>query len=177
MSLSNFPWFRVGWGIRAWGYYAGRNDLLPKSTALSADTLKFGRLSSSGVSFLLGANVRIWRIDLGANTDLAGIAFGIKRGGLYTKPSLFEGAGAPYYNDYVSSNPSTLNALPLLVDRQNGQSEVYLRYWITDRLGIKLGYTYGQVAYSTEVKLDNGHRRFSKTYGMPFASIAFPLYN
>ena len=177
LSLRHFPWFRVGWGVRAWGYYTGRKDLLPQTSAVSDDTLKFGRISSNGVSFLMGASIRLWRFDIGANTDLVGIAFGLKRRGLYTKSSAFEGEGQDYYNNYVRSNPATINALPLFMDKQNGQSEVFLRFWITDRIGLKVGYLHGRNTYATEVKLDNGHRRFSNTYGLPFAAIAFPMYN
>ncbi|TLV04101.1 hypothetical protein FEN17_07945 [Dyadobacter luticola] len=177
MSLTNFPYFRVGWGVRAWGYYAGRTNLVPKSSAFSDDTLKYGRLSANGASFLFGANFRLWKFDIGANTDIVGFAFGVKRHGLYDKSKLFEGEGAPYYNSYVPSNPSAFNVLPLVIDKQNGQSEVYIRYWITDRIGLKLAYVHGRITYSTSEKLDNGQRRFSKTYGVPSASISFPLYN
>ncbi|MCF2489028.1 hypothetical protein [Dyadobacter sp. CY347] len=177
LSLANFQWFRIGWGVRTWGYYAGRTNLTPKDNALSRDTLEFGRLSANGASFVLGANVRLWRFDIGANTDLFGIAFGLRRNGLYTKPGFSEGEGAKYYNAYVKSNPSTLNFLPLALDNQNGNSEVFVRYWITDRFGVKLGYTSGRITYATEAKLDNGQKRFSKTYGVPYFALSFPLYN
>ncbi|MCE7065814.1 hypothetical protein [Dyadobacter sp. CY326] len=177
LSLANFQWFRIGWGIRTWGYYAGRTNLLPKDNALSQDTLKFGRLTANGASFLLGANVRLWKFDIGANTDIFGLAFGLRRNGLYTKPTFSEGEGAEYYNKYVKSNPATLNLLPLALDNQNGQSEIFLRYWITDRVGLKLGYTKGRIVYATEAKLDNGQKRFSKSYGVPYVAVAFPLYN
>ena len=80
LSLNNFPWFHVGWGVRTWGYYAGRTDLTPKNTAASMDTLKFGKITSNGISFLVGATIRLWKFDIGANTDLLGVAFGVKRG-------------------------------------------------------------------------------------------------
>ncbi len=177
LSLANFQWFRVGWGVRTWGYYAGRTNLTPKDNALSRDTLEFGRLTANGASFVLGANVKLWRFDIGANTDIFGIAIGLRRKGLYTKPGFSEGEGAKYYNAYVRSNPATLNFLPLALDKQNGQSEIFLRYWITDRIGVKLGYTVGRITYATEAKLDNGQKRFSKTYGVPYFALSFPLYN
>ncbi|NIJ55171.1 hypothetical protein [Dyadobacter arcticus] len=177
LSLTNFSWFRIGWGVRAWGYYAGRTNLVPQNSAFSDDTLKFGKITSNGASFLLGANFRLWKFDIGANTDLVGFAFGVKRRGLYTKSTLFEGEGAEYYNDYVPSGPSTFNVLPLALDKQNGQSELFVRYWITDRIGLKLGYVHGRVTYSSDVKLDNGQKRFSTSYGVPYAAVSFPLYN
>jgi hypothetical protein len=176
LSLSNFQWFRIGWGVRAWGYYAGRTDMFPKTSALSSDTLKFGRLSANGVSFLLGANFRVWKFDIGANTDLFGIAFGLKRKALYANSGLYS-EGGEYYNKQLSSGPATLNALPLVLDKQNGQSEVFVRFWITDRIGVKVGYTHGRITYSAPVKLENGQTRYSTTFGVPYAALSFPLYN
>ncbi|WP_225865808.1 hypothetical protein [Dyadobacter aurulentus] len=177
LSLSNFSWFRIGWGVRAWGYYAGRTNLLPQTNAFSDDTLKLGAVSANGASFLFGANVRVWKFDIGANTDIFGIAFGLRRKALYTKSTFYEGEGRGNYNDYVPSNPATLNALPLVFDKQNGQSEIYLRYWITDRIGLKLAYVHGRMTYATAEKLDNGQKRFSTSFGVPYAAISFPLYN
>lgn len=168
---------RLGWGIRTWGYYAGKTDLVPKTYSASGDTLKFGKITSNGISFLAGASLKLWKFDIGANTDLIGFAFGVKRKGLYTKSSFTKGDGAEYYNAYVSSSPSALNALPLFLNNNNGQSEVFVRFWFTDRIGLKVAYVHGRTTYTASEKLDNGQNRFSKTYGVPYASIAFPLYN
>lgn len=177
LSLTNFPWFRVGWGVRAWGYYAGRTDMFPKSNALSSDTLKFGGLSANGVSFLLGANFRVWKFDIGANTDLFGVAFGLKRRALYANSGLYDEEGGQYYNTYLSSGPATLHLLPLALDRQSGQSEAYVRFWITDRIGLKLAYVHGRMTYAAPHKLENGQTRYSTTFGVPYAALSFPLYN
>lgn len=177
LTLSNFQWFRIGWGLRAWGYYAGRTDMFPQSNALSNDTLKFGRVSANGASFLIGANFRLWKFDIGANTDLFGIAFGLKRSALYAGSGLYGAEGSDSYNKYLSSAPATLNVLPLVLDKQNGQSEVYARFWITDRIGLKLAYAHGRVTYASPVKLDNGQKRYSTTFGVPYLALSFPLYN
>ncbi|TDE14643.1 hypothetical protein [Dyadobacter psychrotolerans] len=177
LSLNHFPWLRIGWGVRAWGYYAGRTDLAPKNTSLSGDTLKFGKITSNGLSFLAGASIKLWRFDIGANTDLVGIAFGARRRGLYTQTTLPDGEGAEFYNSYVPSAPSTLNALPLFLENQSGQSELFLRYWFTPRVGLKVGYVHGRITYASSEKLDNGQTRFSQSYGVPYASVSFPLYN
>jgi len=178
LSLSNFSWFQIGWGVRTWAYYAGRTDLAPKDNLLSGgDTLKFGKVTTNGISFLAGATVKLWKFDIGANTDLIGVAFGVRRRGLYTKSSSVEGEGAEFYNAYVPSSPTPLNAVPLFLNNNNGQSEVFLRYWITPRVGIKVGYVHGRISYTATEKLDNGQKRFSTTYGVPYAALAFPLYN
>ena len=176
LSLSNFPAFRVGWGVRGWGYYAGRTDMLPKTSALNADTLKFGKVSANGVSFILGANFRLWKFDIGANTDLFGVAFGLKRHALYAGGGLY-GKGGDNYNAYLRSAPATLNALPLFMDKQIGQSEAYIRFWITDRIGLKVAYVHGRLTYAAPEKLINGQTRYSTTFGVPYVALSFPLYN
>ncbi|WP_229216960.1 hypothetical protein [Dyadobacter luteus] len=177
LSLNNFSWFRIGWGIRGASVFAGQTDLTPKNSALSGDTLKFGKITSTSLSFLVGANVRLWRFDIGANTDLFGLSFGAKRGGLYDQNRLPFNEESEKYNNYIPGSPVVLNAVPLVLDNQNGQSEIYVRYWIADQIGIKLGYVHGRVTYSTDVKLANDQTRFSTTYGIPYVAIAFPLYN
>ncbi|MCF0073742.1 hypothetical protein LZD49_24905 [Dyadobacter sp. CY261] len=176
LSLSNFPSFRIGWGVRSWGYYAGRTDMFPKTSALSSDTLKFGRLSANGISFLVGANFRLWKFDIGANTDLFGVAFGLKRHALYANGGLYD-EGGEYYNRHLRSGPATLNAIPLVMDKQSGQSEVYLRFWITEQIGLKVAYVHGRMTYAAPHKLENGQTRYSTTYGVPYLALSFPLYN
>jgi hypothetical protein len=177
LGLANFPWLRIGWGVRAWGYYTGKSDLKPKENSVSDDYLKFGRITTNGLSFMAGANFRFGKLDIGANTDLLGIAIGAKRKGLYTKKYAFEGDEAGYYNTLVKSSPNLINALPILLDDQNGQSELYLRYWITSTVGLKLGYVVGRTTYSTPEAMDNGQKRFFRNYSVPSLSISFPLYN
>jgi hypothetical protein len=175
LSLNNFEWFRIGWGIRTSAHYAGPSDLYPQKNGFSSDYLKFGKLSSNSLSFMFGANFRLWRFDIGANTDIVNISVGIRRKGLYTKNYIFEDDDAGFYNQHVSSKPRFINAIPLALQDHNGQSELYLRYWISNRVGIKLGYFIGRTTYQTSEKLDNGHKLFSRTYGVPAFSIALPL--
>ncbi len=177
LSLANFSWFRIGWGVRTWGVYAQQTDLLPKGNSVSKDYLKYGRITSNGLSFLAGANFRLGGFDIGANTDLVGIAIGAKRNALYTKNYVFEGNDAGYYNKLVSSKPSLINVVPAFLDKQNGLSEIYIRYWFGHAVGVKVGYMIGRTTYTTSEKLDNGQTRFSKIYKVPSVSISFPLYN
>jgi hypothetical protein len=177
LSLANFSWLRFGWGVRTWGYYAGKTNLIPKETSYSNDYLKYGKITTNGLSILAGLNFRFGNFDIGGNTDLVGLAIGAKRNGLYTKDYAFEGDEAGSYNKLVRSSPSLLNVLPVALENQNGQSELYIRYWISTTIGVKLGYVIGRTTYTTSEKLDNDQDRFSKTYAVPSLSISFPLYN
>ncbi len=175
-------WFKVGIGLRLWGVYGGRADLKSQNATATPDVLNYQNLSANGLSFVVGAGFKVWRIDLAANTDLAGLVLGTTRSPLYPKTAASPtGDGAVYYNKHVRTAPTFGNALPLLLSRQTGQSEVFMRIGVSRSFGVKLGYTFGRIAYATKkveekpVILDNGQRRFSKTYGMPYAALVINL--
>jgi hypothetical protein len=176
-------WLQFSLGIRAWGYYANRTNLYTK-TASPKDYMEYRTVAVNGLSFVVGANIKFWKIDLGVNTDLAGLAFGTRRHGFYEKNTTANpGTGQPYYNQWLATSPVILNALPLVLKNHNGQSELYARIFVAKRLGIKLGYVYGQLAYLTKkvsdrkVLLDNRQRRFSDNYGVPYLALTLPISN
>jgi hypothetical protein len=181
-NFGEAQWFKLGVGIRFWGFYAKQSDLQSQDEVAVPDVLKYQNLSANGLSFVVGAAIRVGRVDLGANTDLVGLVYGSSRHALYPKPAASPtGDGVDFYNKRVATVPVIANALPLLLKRQTGQSELYARIAITRGLGIKLGYMFGRIAYVTKkvegkpVILDNGQQRFSKTYGMPYAALAINL--
>ncbi len=177
LSVKAFPWFNLGWGVRTAAYYTGDKTLVPDNLQSKGDSLKFGRITSNSLSVLLGISVKFGKFDIGANTDIMGIAIGVKRNGYYVKNAFPTGESADYYNSNVPSSPNFFNVVPLALEKNSGQSEVFVRYWVTERVGVKLGYVHGRQTYKTDVKLDNNQNLFSTTYDMPYVAISFPLYN
>lgn len=174
-------WFKVGVGIRAWGIYGGPVSLTSQNDIALRDALEYQSISVNGASFVLGANFRVWKLDIGANTDAFAFAFGSKRHAFYPKNTLTPGEGADFYNKQVLTMPVNFNAFPLIFSKQNGQSEIYARIWIRRGLGIKLGYLAGRMAYVTKrvdgekIVLDNGQRYFSGAYGLSYAALCFSI--
>jgi len=176
LSVNGFPWFNLGWGVRTAGYYTGAKTLLSESVS-NGDSLKFGKLTSNSLSILFGITLKFGQFDIGANTDLLGIAIGVKRSGYYSKRTFPRGENSEYYNTNISSSPNFFNVIPLGLEKNSGQSEVFLRYWFSERIAVKLGYVHGRQTYKTNVKLDNNQNKFSTTYDMPYVAVCFPLYN
>ena len=180
VSLNRVPWLRFGLGIRAWGYYADRTNLYTK-TKTPHDFVEYDRVSANGLSFVVGANLRFWKIDLGLNTDIIGASLGSKRRGYYERQVTTPGTGEPNHQQWLRTSPVVFNVAPLFLENYNGQSEAYARIYVSKRIGIKLGYVYGHIAYRTrnindnKVYLDNKQRRFSQNYGMPYAAVSFPI--
>lgn len=181
VSLGRLSWLRAGLGIRAWGYYGGKSNLTSQANEALAHELHYQKTSVNGLSFVAAVSVKFWRIDLGANTDLIGAAFGANRKALYPAGSEAQGTGNAYYNKSVSTRPVIFNTLPLFLNNYNGQSEVYARVLITRGMGVKVGYLFGQLAYVSRNKdgervlLDGGERRFSNRYQMPYVALTFPI--
>ena len=103
------------------------------------------------------------KLDIGFNIDASGFTFGKKVNGAYQS-----------YQDTknVSSQPAqptSLNAL-LVGENDNGSlnSELYLRYWLCEKWGVKAGITYLFTEYTTEnkLRLDNDRWRNKSVLGM-----------
>ncbi len=180
LSGNKARWLQIGWGIRASGYYKDNTTtLVAPSNAPGNDSLVSPRVSATGVSFLLGINLKFKYFDLGANADLMSIAFGSKSPALYriADPSMASDSIAPLHNKLLDAGPRRLNALPWVWKQNNGMGEAYVRIWLHQRFGIKLGYMIGRAAYRAPKALNNGQKNFGTAFGMPFASISMPIYN
>jgi hypothetical protein len=181
IGSQKLPWLRLGLGFRGWGYYAGRTNLDTKRIAGIEDYLEYRNVSINGISFLAGVNVSFWKLDIGVNTDLLGLSYGSKRHGYYEKNVPTNGTGKPHYNQWLAGKPTLFNALPLALRKNSGQSEAFVRFKASRRLGVKVGYTYGRVTYTTKkssgfnVYLDNSQRHVSKVYGLPYVALAFAV--
>ncbi|MCE7044026.1 hypothetical protein [Dyadobacter sp. CY312] len=179
-SLGRLSWLRAGLGIRAWGYYGEATNLMSQAVAPSANLLEYRRISTNGVSFVASVSVKVGRIDIGANTDIIGASFGSNRRANYPGNANSPGSGSAYYDQWVATRPVIFNALPLFLNNYNGQSEIYARIRLTRGAGVKIGYTFGQLAYVTKnndgkVLLDNRERRFSSRYEMPYVALTFRI--
>jgi len=180
LSIRGLHWLQFGIGIRAGGYYTGATDLLSTNDAISSDTLRYNRVSANTISFVAGMNLRFWKLNLGFNTDVINLAFGERRSGFYVKKNL-PADSVTHYNHFVPTIPSVFNFMPVTTPNQNGVSEVYTRIWLSRKIGLKLAYLFGRQTYTTRINkksqivLDNGQRRFSTMYKMPYVAICFSL--
>jgi len=178
---TNAPWIELNGGFRVWNYFANDTYLTAPAGNSKSDVMQLSRVSATGVSFVMGANFKLAKIiDLGVNADLLGFAFGKRRNAIYrlaSPESVKDSLSLVLNGEDVGIAPANLNVIPFLKKNSNGLAEAFVRVWVSPQIGIKAGYVWGQATYRTDVKLNNGQKRFSTRYQMPFVAITLPLYN
>ncbi len=179
----NAPWIRLTGGARVWNYQAQDTYLTAPGGRSMNDTMQLSRASATGVSFVMGLSLRIAdRVDIGVNADLLSFAFGARRNATYrladsTSVAESDTISLDLNGKGVDIAPANLNAVPAFLRNNNGQAEAFVRIWFGKQIGLKLGYMIGQISYRSDFKLNNGQKRFSANYQMPYVALSFPLYN
>lgn len=177
---ANAPWVEIHGGVRVWSYFANDTYLTAPTGNKRNDVMQLSRATATGVSFVMGANLKLAKIiDIGVNADLVSLAFGKRRNALYklaSPESVKDSLSLELNGKDVGIAPANLNVIPFLKKNNNGVAEAFVRIWVSPQIAIKAGYVWGQVAYRTDEKL-NGQKRFSSQYQMPYVAITLPLYN
>lgn len=177
---ANVPWLEINGGVRVGSYLANDTYLTAPAGNSKEDRMQLSRVSATGVSFVMGANLKLAKvIDLGVNADLVSLAFGKRRNAIYrlaSPESVKDSLSLLLNGKDVGIAPANLNVIPFLKKNNNGVAEAFVRIWVSPQIAIKAGYVWGQIAYRADEKL-NGQKRFSSAYQMPYVAITLPLYN
>ncbi len=183
LQPANAPWIRLTGGARVWNYQAQDTYLTAPGGRSMNDTMQLSRASATGVSFVMGLSLNVAnRVDIGVNADLLSFAFGKRRSATYrlADPSSVaesDTLSLKLNGKGVDIAPANLNVVPAFLRNNNGQAEAFVRIWFGKQIGLKFGYMIGQISYRADNKLNNGQKRFSTGYQMPYVALSFPLYN
>lgn len=163
--------FKIGYGIRVTSYFGGVANFRTAPAKFTSGTSSFAALVSDDIvanidtfsvkSFQTNAlNVSIniqyalfTKLEVGINIDATGKTWGSTvTGDLISKRNKrkFQDGSTT-----SSSNPETYNFL-LVSDSDIGSlnSEVYARYWVTEKIGIRAGLSFQFVELTTEKKVE-----------------------
>lgn len=204
INIGDRKLFAVGWTVRLGvfhgdnlNYYTAPARLTREKTGFSAlgaplvirniDTVRYDYVTMTSASVGVRAQVNLGKLTIGASADLLGLTFGKKRVGRYKSSTgqfvvsdkdstriPFQGASV-----FQSSRPSTLN-IRLLGDNDRGtlSTEVYARYSINQRFGIKVAYQF----LTTEMTVANrdvisDNNRFRHQANMAYIAVTLPVFN
>lgn len=179
--------FKIGTGVRFTYFVKGKTDLMTAPATLTSgekgpqvlfkenilsnlDTLHVAKV---GVGYL---NIPIHlqysfsqKFEVGFNIDAVGLSFGSKQRGTF------------YASDSRSLNKTTQTAKPttfnllLVSDNDLGSlnSELYARYWVNDKIGIRAGLSFQFIEYTTDKVLTFENDRFRTKNLLPMIAISY----
>lgn len=185
--------FKIGYVVRVTSYFGGKADFRTAPARFTSGTSSFAALFSEDIianidtfrvnSFQTNAlNIGIIlqyalsnRLEIGVNIDATGKTWG----GTVTGDLISTRNKRKFQDGSISSssNPETYNFL-LISDSDIGSlnSEIYARYWVTNKIGVRAGASFQFVELTTEKKVEiNG--RLNDTWRnkslMPIVAVSY----
>jgi hypothetical protein len=184
--------FKYGLGLRFTSYIAGQTDLItapakltagkesfaaflePKKITTQLDTLRLTNAQSNSLNLVIHLQYSIRpNIEVGFNIDAVGLSFGGKQSGTFIAKQT-DAQGKINNNKIQTGSPTALNLL-LVSDSDIGSlnSELYGRYWLNDKIGIRAGLGFQFVEYTTTQKLAFDNDRFRSKILQPMIAISY----
>ncbi len=180
LSFGSFKYVSIGWTGRFSGNIIGGNPVLKTiGNPKEEDEISLKQIAVYNAAFGVTLNFNFDHIEFGANVDLLNLSAGKTSNVLYKIADLQNATDSirKFHNQLVTAYPQMAGLLPIATKKSSGNSEVYMRLWINQEIGIKVGYQLVNVVFSTQDPLNNGQKRFVNQYGMPFAALSFHIQN
>jgi hypothetical protein len=111
------------------------------------------------------------KFDIGFNIDAIGLTFGGKQAGK------FKASGSAVLNNTTqNAKPTLFNAL-LVSNNDLGSlnSELYARYWVNNKLGVRAGLSFQFAEFTTTNKLTDNNDRFRYKYWLPMVGLSYKI--
>ena len=179
--------FKIGTGIRFTYFTAHHKDLITAPAKLTSgekgpqvlfkdnilsnlDTLHIAKIGVGYINIPIHLQYSFsQKLEIGFNIDAIGLSFGNKQSGTF------------YASDSRSLNKSTQTAKPtvfnalLVSDNDLGSlnSELYGRYWVNDKIGIRAGLSFQFIEYTTDKKLTFENDRFRSKNLLPMIALSY----
>jgi hypothetical protein len=182
--------FKIGYGVRLNTYFAKNKEFITAPAKITSgkesflalvskpiignlDTLQMARTQTNAINTKFIIQYTIKRMDLGFNIDLFGLTLGGSQEGIFSAKE-----SRLFNQTKQKARPSAFNLL-LVGDSDRGSlnSEIYARYWVNDRIGIRAGASYQFFEYKTNNKLTFDNDRFRLKTIMPFVAVSFSTFN
>jgi len=168
--------FKIGYGIRFTSYFGSNQNYMtapPELTAKpeSIDTLFMTKAQVNALNVSINLQYSFSsKFEVGFNIDAVGLSFGGKQTGQFISSTL------PPINELHMHNASVTPFNLLLVgDNDIGtlNSELYVRYWLSEKIGIKAGLGFLFTEFTTNNKLAFDNDRFRNKSMMGMIGITF----
>lgn len=184
---------KIGYGLRYTGYFAQDKDihfrtapakltsgrysifaLFSDDILNQIDTLHMHNLSTNSFNINTRFEYSVTkRIDLGFNIDIIGFTFGKQQEALFSG-EVSDSQGKANNGKTFNVKPAALNLL-LISDSDIGSlnSEMYLRYWASPKVGIRAGASFQFIEYKSNQKVAFDNDRFRTKQLLPFIALTY----
>jgi hypothetical protein len=183
--------FKIGWGGRLTSLFAsdvrartapasltsGKQSLaalFSEDIATQIDTFRLDRVSTNALNLSINLQYSVTpKLELGFNIDAIGVTFGGKQTGTFIAKQS-DATGKSNNGKTFSAKPTVFNLL-LVSDSDYGSlnSELYGRYWVSDKIGIRAGLSFQFAEYTTDKKLAFDNDRFRSKTLLPMVAVSY----
>lgn len=184
LSLSNMHFLGakrkigIGYGLR-WSSYAGTDqgftsappEFAGKDDKEGTLTLASSQINSLNLAIFLQYNISA-KLEAGFNIDAVGFSFGDEQAAAYAPPGTTSSSAA-YLAKPTSGNVLLVGAN----DKGSLYSEFFARYWIKPNFGVKLGFAYYFLEYTTNepITANDNNDRFRNSASMVGLGITWKI--
>jgi hypothetical protein len=186
--------FKIGYGIRYTGFFASKEimartapaKLTSGKSALAAlfsedivsqiDTISLTKTQTHAINLGIHLGYALSKkLDIGFNIDAIGLTFGGAQSAKFIGNNS-DVTGKSNNNKTFSASPSKFNLL-LISDSDLGSlnSEIFARFWVTEKVGIRAGASFQFVEYTTKSKLAFDNDRFRSKQLLPMVALTVKL--
>lgn len=183
--------FKIGWGVRFTSLFAsdvqartapasltsGKQSLaalFSEDIVTQIDTFRLDKIGTNALNLSINLQYSVTpKLELGFNIDAIGFTFGGKQTGTFIAKQS-DATGKSNNGKTFSAKPTTFNLL-LISDSDYGSlnSELYGRYWVSDKIGIRAGLSFQFVEYTTDKKLAFDNDRFRRKNLLPLVAVSY----
>jgi hypothetical protein len=179
--------FKIGYGVRYTSYMAKNKAYVTAPAKITAgktgpqvlfteinlakyDTINFQKSQHHAINISINLQYSFTqKLEVGFNIDAVGFTFGPKQTGSFV--SSVRPASTPQQQ---AAKPTPLNAL-LISDNDIGtlNSELYARYWFSDKIAVRAGLSFLFTEYTSINKLTDNNNRWRNKSLMPMIGFTY----
>ncbi|MFY7938857.1 MAG: hypothetical protein ACOVOQ_15875 [Flavobacterium sp.] len=188
-AVSKNTKFKIGTGLRLTALFGSNIDYITAPARLTSgqtspqvlfsetiltnlDTLSLSQTAVYYVNIPIHLQYSFTnRFEVGFNIDAIGLSLGSKQSGIFKAKE-----SASFNQSKQTASPTTFNLL-LISDNDLGNlnSELYARYWLNDKIGLRAGLSFQFSEYTTTNTLTFENNRFRSKQLLPMLAISYRL--
>jgi hypothetical protein len=167
--------FKIGAGARLTSFFGSKLDFITAPANLTSkpemvDTVNFASVQSNALNLNIQLQYSFNKLDIGFNIDAIGASFGAGQSGKVA-------ASTSTLNKSTQAAKLTGFNVLLVGDNDLGSlnSELYARYWFTEKIGLRVGGSFQFIEYTTDKVIAFDNQRFRIKTLQPFIALSIRL--